>query len=143
MLESSDDLSLANQSSCDLAILHARFDLLERHFARRVVVTSQSNFPQSTCAHLADQRVAFVRRCGVSVLENAEVTIRAGLECRHVEHTEETIDRFENLRTLKLGVRANDLRIAAIALISGATVVTRNVADFGSVPDLSVENWAN
>ena len=32
--------------------------------------------------------------------------------------TEEAIDRFENLRSQKLGVRANDLRIAAIALVN-------------------------
>ena len=62
---------------------------------------------------------------------------------RLLSFTEEAIDRFEHLRTLKLGVRANDLRIAAIALVSGATVVTRNVADFGRVPDLIVENWAD
>ena len=62
---------------------------------------------------------------------------------RLLSFTEEAIDRFENLRTLKLGVRANDLRIAAIALVSGATVVTRNVADFGRVPGLLVENWAD
>ena len=55
----------------------------------------------------------------------------------------EAIDRFENLRSQKLGVRANDLRIAAIALVNGATVDTRNVADFSRIPGLLVENWAN
>jgi tRNA(fMet)-specific endonuclease VapC len=62
---------------------------------------------------------------------------------RLLSFTEEAIDRYQQLRTLKLGVRANDLRIAAIALIEGATVVTRNVADFRRVPDLNVENWAD
>ena len=62
---------------------------------------------------------------------------------RLLSFTEESIDRFETLRSQKLGVRANDLRIAAIALVNGATVVTRNVADFGRVPGLLVENWAD
>jgi tRNA(fMet)-specific endonuclease VapC len=62
---------------------------------------------------------------------------------RLLSFTVEAIDRFENLRTLKLGVRSNDLRIAAIALVIGATDVTRNVADFGRVPDLIVDNWAD
>ena len=62
---------------------------------------------------------------------------------RLLSFTEEAIDRFETLRSQKLGVRANDLRIAAIALVNGATVVTRNVADFGRVPGLLVENWAD
>lgn len=56
--------------------------------------------------------------------------------------TEEAIARFENLRAQKLGIGTMDLRIAAIALENGATVVTRNVRDFGRVPGLTIENWA-
>lgn len=55
--------------------------------------------------------------------------------------SESAIDRFEQLRTMKLGVKANDLRIAAIALENSAIVVTRNRVDFGRVPELRIENW--
>jgi tRNA(fMet)-specific endonuclease VapC len=34
-----------------------------------------------------------------------------------------------------------DLQIAAIALVHGLTVVTHNVAEFGRVPGLAVEDW--
>lgn len=62
---------------------------------------------------------------------------------RLLSFTEDSIDRFDSLRSLKLGVRGNDLRIAAIALVHDATVVTRNITDFARVPGLRVENWSD
>jgi tRNA(fMet)-specific endonuclease VapC len=52
------------------------------------------------------------------------------------------IARYEHLRSLKLNVGKNDLRIAAITLEHGGIVVTRNLRDFQRVPNLTVENWA-
>jgi tRNA(fMet)-specific endonuclease VapC len=53
------------------------------------------------------------------------------------------IERFGRLLAMKLNVGKKDLRIAAIALEAGATVVTRNERDFRRVPGLAVENWAS
>jgi tRNA(fMet)-specific endonuclease VapC len=52
------------------------------------------------------------------------------------------IARFQQLVSLRLNVGKNDLRIAAVALEHGATVVTRNLRDFQRVPNLTVEDWA-
>lgn len=60
-----------------------------------------------------------------------------------VTFTEPAIRRFRALLTLKLGVSGMDLRIAAIGLEHGATVITRNLRDFGRVPELNCENWAD
>jgi len=38
-------------------------------------------------------------------------------------------------------IGSHDLLIAAIAVARGVTLVTRNVAEFGRVPDLTLENW--
>lgn len=56
--------------------------------------------------------------------------------------TKSAILRYESLKSQKLNVKKNDLRIAAIALEHGATVVTRNLRDFQRVPGLTVEDWS-
>lgn len=53
------------------------------------------------------------------------------------------IARYHSLRAMKLGVGTMDLRIAAIALEEGATVITRNLRDFQRVPGLACENWVD
>jgi tRNA(fMet)-specific endonuclease VapC len=52
------------------------------------------------------------------------------------------IARYTRLTAMKLNVKKMDLRIAAIALEYNATVVTRNVRDFGRVPGLAVADWS-
>ena len=56
--------------------------------------------------------------------------------------TDAAVDRFERLRTMWLGVRGNDMRIAAIALELGAVLVTRNRRDFQRMPGLTIEDWS-
>ena len=46
-------------------------------------------------------------------------------------------------RRKKLNVRANDLKIAAIALEFNAIIVTRNRNDFGRVPGIKLDDWAS
>lgn len=49
--------------------------------------------------------------------------------------------RYEQLRQQKIRIGTRDLRIGAIALSAGGTVVTRNARDFLRIPGLSIENW--
>jgi tRNA(fMet)-specific endonuclease VapC len=56
--------------------------------------------------------------------------------------TSGALDRFESFKKMRLGVRGQDLRIAAIVLESGGTLVTRNVRDFQHIPALSMEDWS-
>ena len=58
-----------------------------------------------------------------------------------LDFDEEAAQEYERLRATYRRLGTNDLRIAAIALCVGATVVTRNVRDFSQVKGLTVENW--
>jgi tRNA(fMet)-specific endonuclease VapC len=48
---------------------------------------------------------------------------------------------FDGLVAQRVRIATMDLRIAAIALSQGLTVLTRNSRDFGKVPGLVSEDW--
>lgn len=48
---------------------------------------------------------------------------------------------FSRLRRTRVRVGTQDLKIAAIALVNDATLLSSNLRDFNRVPDLSVEDW--
>jgi tRNA(fMet)-specific endonuclease VapC len=50
-------------------------------------------------------------------------------------------DRFDALKGTKLRVGTMDLKIAAIALVNDALLLTANRRDFEQVPGLRFENW--
>jgi tRNA(fMet)-specific endonuclease VapC len=60
---------------------------------------------------------------------------------RILSFTEPAVACYEQLRSRKLGIGTMDLRIAAIALAHGATLVTRNAHDFQRIPGLMIEDW--
>jgi tRNA(fMet)-specific endonuclease VapC len=48
---------------------------------------------------------------------------------------------FERLRKQKIRIGTMDLKIAAIALVNDAVLLSANLRDFRRVPGLDVENW--
>jgi tRNA(fMet)-specific endonuclease VapC len=55
--------------------------------------------------------------------------------------TDTAVRGYQTLRKMRLNVGRNDLRLAALALELGATVVTDNARDFRRVPNLSWVDW--
>ena len=58
-----------------------------------------------------------------------------------VDWTDESSDRFREMRRQGVRIGTQDLRIAAIALSLNAIVVTRNQRDFVQVPGLTIDDW--
>lgn len=48
---------------------------------------------------------------------------------------------FKQLRRQKVRIGTNDLKIAAIALVQNALLISANLRDYRKVPGLRVENW--
>ena len=51
------------------------------------------------------------------------------------------IQEFQNLWRARLRIGTMDLKIAAVVLSRSATLLSRNLVDFGKVPGLKVEDW--
>lgn len=60
---------------------------------------------------------------------------------RILDFDDQAKQTFELLRAQKLRISTQDLRIAAVALSIGATLVTRNQKDVGPITGLKLENW--
>jgi tRNA(fMet)-specific endonuclease VapC len=54
---------------------------------------------------------------------------------------QEAAFHFDRLRKMKTRVGTMDLKIAAIALANSATIITRNLNDFGKLPGVKAEDW--
>lgn len=54
---------------------------------------------------------------------------------------EPAADQFETLRKAKVRISTMDLKIASIALVHDATLLSANTRDFEQVPALRVEDW--
>jgi tRNA(fMet)-specific endonuclease VapC len=82
------------------------------------------------------------RKSTADIYQRLANTIRFLSRVNIVTYSEAAIDRYDQLRSQKLNIGKMDLRVAAIVLDLGLTLVTRNVRDFGRVPNLNIEDWS-
>jgi len=54
---------------------------------------------------------------------------------------ERAADEFKRLRDERIRIATMDLKIASIALANDATLLSRNLRDFETVPGLQIDNW--
>jgi tRNA(fMet)-specific endonuclease VapC len=60
---------------------------------------------------------------------------------RILTYDERASQIYDSLRSLRFRIGTQDLRIAAITLAVGGTLLTRNRRDFEPIPNLSFEDW--
>jgi tRNA(fMet)-specific endonuclease VapC len=48
---------------------------------------------------------------------------------------------FQRMRSQRVRIATTDLKIASIAIVQDATLLSSNLRDFEKVPGLRVENW--
>lgn len=54
-----------------------------------------------------------------------------------------TVHRYRELRRAHRRLGANDLKIAAVAMVHSATLVTANHRDFSQIGGLTIEDWSS
>ena len=59
-----------------------------------------------------------------------------------LDYREDAASHFAALRGQRMRIGTQDLRIAAMALAAGGTLITRNRRDFQQVPGLLLEDWS-
>jgi tRNA(fMet)-specific endonuclease VapC len=62
-------------------------------------------------------------------------------QCDIARWTESAADIFMRLRSERIRIGTQDLKIASIALANDATLLSANLRDFEKVPGLRVEDW--
>jgi tRNA(fMet)-specific endonuclease VapC len=58
-----------------------------------------------------------------------------------VAFDERAADQFTDLRRQRIRIGTMDLKIASIALVNDALLVTANLRDYSLIPELRCENW--
>ena len=130
-----DHVSLLQRGHPQVVANLARIDLANR--AVTVVTVAEQ-----IQGRLAVIRLATAETAAAHAFERLRETIAFYLAVKVLPYDAEAVALFEQLRQQKIRIGTQDLRIAAIALSNGATLVTRNSRDFRQVPGLNLEDWS-
>ncbi|MGK7875808.1 MAG: type II toxin-antitoxin system VapC family toxin [Xenococcaceae cyanobacterium] len=91
-------------------------------------------------------RLNLIRRASsaneqISAYTKLRKTIEALRKFNLIDFNQAAYEHFAELRRQKIRIGTQDLRIAAIVLSVNGILVTRNLRDFGLVPNLMIEDW--
>ena len=107
------------------------------------VATTIISFEEQTRGWLAFQARARTVEQQVSAYRKLKHHLNIYCEMDVIEFDVEAAAEFQRLKQLRIRIGTMDLKIAAIALTRKATVLSKNLKDFGRVPGLRVEDWTS
>ncbi len=119
-------------------LVAARIAAMREHVIAVTIVTAEEQLRG---------RLRVVRRAESGPrLEDAYAGLRTTIEffksVELLDFGQAATDRYADLRSEKIRIGTQDLRIAAIVLAAGGILVTRNRRDFERVPELRIEDWS-
>jgi tRNA(fMet)-specific endonuclease VapC len=90
------------------------------------------------------QLIAQVKTSGDELLayQRLEKHIQTFARLPVVGYNEKAIQQFQHLRQRYRRLGKMDLKIAAIAISLNATLLTRNLQDFGQISELNATDWS-
>lgn len=77
----------------------------------------------------------------IAAYDHLEASVNLMRRVAILSYDRDAADHFERLRRMHRRIATKDLRIAAIALSHNATLVTANLADFGEISGLPIDDW--
>ena len=128
-------LQWQEQPACDRLLV--RLDLLPPDD----IATPLISFQEQMEGWLAYLKRARKPEDIVHAYAKVEAVWRSFLKMNVLAFTDEAQDRFADLRRQCPRLQTMDLRIASVALVTDATLLSRNLRDFRRVPGLTVEDW--
>jgi len=105
------------------------------------IVTSIVTYEEQTRGWLAKVARARTLAEQVKAYEKLSNHLETYRNLTVVDFEEQAAIQFEALRRARVRIGTMDLKIAAIAIVRNATLLSRNLADFHKVPQLKVEDW--
>ena len=118
------------------------------NLSAKVAASTDQHFV-TTCVTLEEQLrgwLALINRSAdahrqVSAYQQLNNLVDFFARWTRLDFDEQAADQFKQLRSQKIRIGTMDLKIAAIALVHGSTLLSANLRDFQQVPNLRAEDW--
>jgi len=133
-----DHLTLLERGTADSLTLQMRLDQL----GADEVATTIINYEEQMRGWLARAAQANTIEKMLAAYARLETHIETFRGVPILSFDANAAVEFERLRQARIRVGTMDLKIAAIALANGATLLTRNLTDFRKVPNLRADDWS-